>query len=172
MEENRILNKKVTKDEENLRKANILFQGIAFFLEENIYMLDVMYIRSIITVKKIFRVPNTNERLLGVLNLRGAILPVYSIKLILDLDDPFRNRNVITDDEKFIIIVNKDKDTFGIMIDSIYKKIIATDDNYREGKFLKQWAKNSIFSGVVLEEEKEIMVVNIDNLLKYMISLK
>ncbi|OHD54217.1 MAG: hypothetical protein A2Y33_13005 [Spirochaetes bacterium GWF1_51_8] len=172
MEENKILNKKIDKEQNTLRNQNILFQGIAFYLDDNIYTLDVMYIRSIITVKKIFRVPNTTEKVLGVLNLRGSILPVYSLKMILELDDPLKNQNVITDEEKFIIMVNKDKDVFGIMIDSIYKKIVATNENYREGNFLKQWAKNFIFGGVLLDEDKEILVINIENMLKYMISLK
>lgn len=174
MDQNKILNKK-TKEaqlEESQMKNKDIFQSIAFYLEDHVYAMDVMDIDSIITVKKIYKVPNTNEMLLGVLNLRGNILPIYSLKLILGMNDPFKGKNIIDDADRYIVMVKKGHDIFGIMIDDIYNNISATESNFREGNNLKKWSKNNLFKGVILEKEKEVLVINIDNLLKYMISLK
>ncbi len=169
--EEKILNKKIEETKKE-RKAEVLFQTVSFKLDPHIYAMDVMSIQEIIFAHKIYKVPNTDEKLLGVLNLRGNILPVYSIKMILGMEDTVKNLDIIEDEEKFIIMIKREKDIFGILIDGIYKNINATDENYRTGKFIQDWSKNSLFKGVVLEGSKEILVINVESLLKYIITLK
>ncbi len=167
----KILNKKI-EDRAQEKKSKVFFQAISFKLDDNIYAMDVMNIVEIIFAHRIYKVPNTDSRLLGVLNLRGNILPVYSLKMILGMEDSVKDRDVIDEEEKFIIMIRKEKDTFGIFIDAIYKNITATEDNYRTGTFIEKWSKNSLFKGVILEEEKEILIVNVESLLKFIVTLK
>jgi purine-binding chemotaxis protein CheW len=171
--DDKILNKRFDdKKEQDDKKARILFQSIAFRLDNSIYAMDVMNIQEIIFARKIYRVPNTNERLLGVLNLRGNILPTYSLKLILGMDDESKGKNVVNEEDKFIVMIKKDRDVFGILIDSIFKNIPATEDNYRAGQNIERWSKNTFFSGVILDGENEILTIQIENLLKYIVTLK
>jgi purine-binding chemotaxis protein CheW len=170
--EEKVLNKKIEDIKQSEVKAKVYFQSIAFKLESSIYAMDVMNIQEIIFARKINKVPNTNEVLLGVLNLRGNILPTYSLKLILGMEDSSRGLDEVSDEEKFIIMIKKDRDSFGILIDSIYKNLPATEDNFSSGQYIERWSRNTLFSGVILDGDKEILVVNIDNLLKYIISLK
>lgn len=170
--EDKILNKKIENVSETEKKVKVLFQSIAFRIDKSVYAMDVMNIQEIIFAHKIHRVPNTTEAMLGVLNLRGNILPVYSLKLILGMDDHLRGKNVVEEEEKFIIMIKKEKDVFGLFIDSVYKTIPVTEENYKTGKYIEQWSKNTLFSGVVLEDTKEILVINMDSLLKYIVSLK
>lgn len=174
MAESTSLNKQVSNEiVEKQSKAKELFQVIAFYLEDRIFCLNIMHIRDIIIARKIYKVPNTNEKLLGAINLRGEILPVYSLKLILEMEDKLKGQNIIKEQEdRFIITVKRDKDIFGIFVDGIYKNVSVNDDNYRKGSYLKKWSKNYIFSGVILEENREILNIDIENLLRYMISLK
>ncbi|GEM_PF-1210211 len=171
--EQKILNKRI-EEKKQVKKTQILFQTISFKLDENIFAMDVMNIVEIIFAHKIYKVPNTDSRLLGVLNLRGNILPVYSLKAILGLADSIASdgRIEIEESDKYIIMIRKEKDTFGILIDGIYKNITADEDNYRTGAFIEKWSKNSLFKGVILEDSLEILVVNVDSLFKYIIMLK
>jgi purine-binding chemotaxis protein CheW len=172
--ESKTLNKHIDSEaSEKQTKTKELFQGIAFYLEDRIFCLDIMNIRDIITARRMYKVPNTNERLLGAINLRGEILPVYSLKLILEMQDDLKGLNMIEEQEDdFIITIKKDRDIFGVFVDAIYRNISVTDENFREGTYIKKWSKNYIFDGVILEEDKEILNINIENLLRYMISLK
>lgn len=170
--EEKILNRKISDEVKEDKKAKTLFQGIAFRLDDAIYAMDVMTIQEIIFANKIYRVPNTNEALLGVLNLRGNILPVYSLKQILGMNDSMKGHTFIHDEDKYIIMIKKDKDVFGIMIDAIHKNMSATEENYKTGKYLDRWSRNNIFSGVILDGEKEILAIQVENLLKFIISLK
>lgn len=167
-----ILNKKVDETVTADKKTRSLFQTVAFRLDTNIYAMDVMNIQEIVFSRKLYKVPNTNEKLLGVLNLRGNILPVYSLKLILGMEDPLKGLNVVNEDDKFIIMIKKEKDVFGIFIDSIYKNITATEDNFKAGKYIERWSRNFLYNGVILEQDKEILSIHIDNLLKHIVSLK
>ncbi len=174
MEIAKILNKRVGGDiDEQQVKSNVYFQGIAFYLGKSLFCMDIMSIRDIIAAKKIYKVPNTTDKLLGTINLRGEILPVYSLKLVLSIPDNIAGKNIIEEEEdKFIITVKKDRDIFGIFVDAIYKNMVATEENYREGNYLQKWSKNYLFNGVLLDEDNEILVLNIENLLRHLISLK
>ena len=174
MANEQVLNKKTTQENEAAQtKAKALFQGIAFYLSEELFLLDVMSILEIYLAKRIFPLPNTTKKLLGVINFRGNILPVYSLKRILEMDENIAAKpEDASDEENYIIMIKKDKDIFGLLIDAIYRNVSVTEDNYREGKYLKKWARNFLFKGVVLEGEREILDLDIDNLLRYMVSLK
>jgi chemotaxis signal transduction protein len=169
----KILNKRI-EEKTQVKKSQIIFQAISFKLDNNIYAMDVMNIVEIIFAHKIYKVPNTDTRLLGVLNLRGNILPVYSLKTILGMEDSVADSKKIEiqEEDKFIIMIRKEKDTFGILIDAIYKNLAADEDNYRTGTFIEKWSKNSIFKGVILENSLEILIVNVESLLKYIVTLK
>lgn len=170
---NNFLNKKlIDNTNEQIKKYQTLFQSISFYIDNHIYSVDLMNVMEIIIPKKIFKVPNTPSILLGVLNMRGNILPIYSLKLMMGFEDELKGKNFIMDEEKFIIVIKKNKDLLGLMIDGIYKNITVTEENYRTGSYLQKWSRNAIFSGVILENDNEILVLNIDNLLKYIINYK
>ncbi len=169
-----VLNRKISESDEEKAKLNkkAIFQGVSFYLDDNLYAMDVMTIKEFYTPNRLYKVPNTTDKLLGVLNLRGYILPVYSLKLILELQDDMIEVEDFSDKEKFIIIIQKDKDQFGILIDAIHKNITGTEENYRTGNYLQKWSKNYLFEGVLLDQDNEILVINIENMLKYMTTLK
>lgn len=170
--EDKILNRKTEVTQTSEKKARDLFQTVAFRLDHATYAMDVMNIQEIIFARKIYQVPNTNDCLLGVLNLRGNILPTYSLKLLLGMEDVLRGQSVVNEEDKFIIMIKKDKDVFGILIDSIHKNIGATEENYKTGSHIARWSKNTLFSGVIIDGEKEILVINIESLRNYIVSLK
>ncbi len=173
MAKEEILNKKTSsEDEAEKSKKQAIFQGVSFYLNNSLYAMDVMSIKEFYSPSLLYKVPNTTDKLLGVLNLRGYILPVYSMKLILEMQDDMLAVEDFTDKEKFIIIIQRDKDQFGILIDEIHKNVTGTEENYRTGNYLQKWSKNYLFEGVLLDGDNEILVINIENMLKYMTTLK
>ncbi len=170
--EEKVLNRKIQEDVQDKKLTKFLFQAVTFFLDGNVYALDIADIQEIIFPRKISRIPNTSEKILGVLNLRGSILPVYSLKLILGLPDLMKGKFFIDEEEKFIVILKKQKDVFGVFIDTIYKNITATEENYKTGEMIERWSKNFLFKGVILEGEKEILTIHSDTLMKTIFSLK
>ena len=74
------------------------------------YGIDIQYIDNIVRNQKITRVPKAQPYFKGVINLRGEIIPVMSIRLRLGLeDDDFT-------DKTRIIIINIDSSTICVVV--------------------------------------------------------
>ena len=63
------------------------------------YGIDIRYIDNIVRMQKITRVPKAQTYIKGVINLRGEIVPVMSIRRKMGLDD-----DVITNSSRIIIL--------------------------------------------------------------------
>ena len=72
-------------------------QYIVVRLGEEQYGIDIKYIDNIVRMQHITRVPKVPEYLKGVINLRGEVIPVMSIrlKMFLPADEITRATRII-----------------------------------------------------------------------------
>ena len=56
------------------------------------YGIDISYVDNIVRMQKITRVPKAQAYFKGIINLRGEIVPVMSIRTKMDLEDDVKNR--------------------------------------------------------------------------------
>ena len=87
------------------------------------YGINIKYIDNIVRNQKITRVPKTQTYYKGVINLRGEIIPVMSIRLKLGLED-----DEFTDKTR-IIIVKIEGATIGVIVDPVREVVTLDDDN-------------------------------------------
>ena len=87
------------------------------------YGINIKYIDNIVINQKITRVPKTQTYYKGVINLRGEIIPVMSIRLKLGLED-----DEFTDKTR-IIIVKIEGATIGVIVDQVREVVTLDDDN-------------------------------------------
>ena len=87
------------------------------------YGINIKYIDNIVRNQKITRVPKTQTYYKGVINLRGEIIPVMSIRLKLGLED-----DEFTDKTR-IIIVKIEGATIGVIVDQVREGVTLDDDN-------------------------------------------
>ena len=87
------------------------------------YGINIKYIDNIVRNQKITRVPKTQTYYKGVINLRGEIIPVMSIRLTLGLED-----DEFTDKTR-IIIVKIEGATIGVIVDQVREVVTLDDDN-------------------------------------------
>lgn len=102
------------------------------------YGIDINYIDNIVRMCKITRVPKVQSYFKGVMNLRGEIVPVMSIRKKMRLPD-----DVITDASRIIIIKLEEKGSIGIIVDEV-KEVITL--NMAEVE--KTTAKDSFINGI------------------------
>ncbi len=161
-----IINKRIETKEEKT-KQNILFNAIIFKVEKNYFAININYLQEIIFYKTIFRVPNTQNELLGVINLRGNVIPVFSLKSILGENENITESKIYEPD-KLILILKEKKDIFGLVVDSIYKNVSVTEEKYRSQEVINNWVKNYLFEGIILEDDKEIFTLSLNGILEYL----
>jgi purine-binding chemotaxis protein CheW len=86
---------------------------IEFVLAYERYAIETAFIREVYPLKDITSLPGTPSFLLGVINLRGQILPVINLKIFFELPD-----KGLADLNK-VLVVNSGKMELGILTDRI-----------------------------------------------------
>lgn len=56
------------------------FKPVVFKLENELYGLDINKVQGIEKEQQVVRVPNTATYIKGIMNLRGDVIPVYSLR--------------------------------------------------------------------------------------------
>jgi purine-binding chemotaxis protein CheW len=115
----------VKKIENTAEESDTLVQYIVVKIGNEQYGINIQYIDNIVRSQKITRVPKTQKYYKGVINLRGEIIPVMSIRLKLGLED-----DVFTDKTR-IIIVKVENATIGVIVDQV-KEVVTLDEENTE----------------------------------------
>lgn len=138
-------------------------QYIVVKLGSEQYGIDIRYIDNIVRMQKITRIPKIQSYFKGVINLRGEIVPVMSIRRKMELED-----DVITGVSRIIILKIEEKGKLGIIVDEVKEVVTLEEDQIdkaagnRDGKglFINGVGKNgeeliSLFEINAIIEEKE-----------------
>ena len=84
--------------------------------------VDIKHIDNIVRMQTITRVPKVQEYIKGVINLRGEVVPVMSIRIKMHLAE-----DEITKASRIIILKLEQYGTIGIMVDEVVE--VVTIDN-------------------------------------------
>lgn len=100
-------------------KVNEIVQYIVIKVGEEQFGVDIQYIDNIVRMQNITRVPKVPAYLKGVINLRGEVIPVMSLRLKMGMDT-----DEITKDTRIIIIKMNQHDGIGILVDAV-KEVVS-----------------------------------------------
>lgn len=98
---------------------------IAFWLSGECYAAAIEALREIVKVPPLTEIPRGPENLLGVMNLRGEVMPVYDLKKRLRLVDhvvkiagPEAPPNVLPRQSR-VLVLNASDGPWGVVVDSV-----------------------------------------------------
>ena len=86
---------------------------LTFELAEEGYGLEIRHVTEIIGIQPVIRVPDMPAHVIGVLNLRGKVIPVIDVRLRFHL--PSRDY----DERTCIIVVNVNDNSVGLVVDKV-----------------------------------------------------
>ncbi len=87
------------------------------------YGIDISYVDNIVRMQKITRVPKAQSYFKGIINLRGEIVPVMSIRTKMNLEpDEF------TDVTRIIILKLEEHGVLGIVVDEVKEVVTLAPD--------------------------------------------
>ncbi|MEE3461881.1 MAG: chemotaxis protein CheW [Lachnospiraceae bacterium] len=113
-------------DKNNIQNLEIAEDGkqyIVIKLGIEQYGIDIQYVDNIVRNQKITRVPKAQSYFKGVMNLRGEIIPVMSLRLKFGLDP-----DEYTNNTRIIIIKFNPQSAVGIIVDQVNEVVSLTDD--------------------------------------------
>lgn len=98
-------------------------QYIVIKIGEEQYGIDIKYIENIVRMQKITRVPKVQPYFKGVINLRGEVVPVMSLRLKMGLE-----ADVTTNATRIIILKLEQNAPIGIVVDEV-KEVVTLDES-------------------------------------------
>ena len=85
------------------------------------YGIDISYVDNIVRMQKITRVPRVQNFFKGIINLRGEIVPVMSLRIRMELEE-----DVFTNASRIIILKIEQQSALGIIVDEV-KEVVKTE---------------------------------------------
>lgn len=96
-------------------------QYVQFRIDEDCFAIHISDIHEIIKPQEISKIPDTKPHIKGVINLRGQIIPVISLRILFGLtDEPFTKSSRI-------IVTQDNNEKIGLIVDRVDKVTIFDD---------------------------------------------
>jgi len=96
-------------------------QYIVVRIGEEQYGIDIRSVDNIVRMQNITRVPQVQDYLKGVINLRGEVIPVMSLRIKMRLEP-----DEITKNTRIIILKIEQRGNIGVIVDSV-KEVVTLD---------------------------------------------
>jgi purine-binding chemotaxis protein CheW len=137
-------------------------QFLTFVCAGEEYGVDILRVQEIKGWDGVTRVPYTPDYLLGVMNLRGVIVPV------IDLRTRFGVTQRVPDSSTVVIVVRVRTElgekTAGIVVDAVSEVYSVTADNIKPTPDLGAVADGACVRGLASVDGKMVMLLDIDEL--------
>jgi len=134
-------------------------QLVIFRLNGQEYGIDIFKVNEIVPYSKPTKIPNSPAYIEGVLNLRGKVIPVISLKKKFNLD------NVETDDRTRIIVANAGNNVAGFVVDEASEVLTVEKESIEPVSDIVSNISRKYISGVgKLENGRMYILLNFDEL--------
>jgi purine-binding chemotaxis protein CheW len=133
-------------------------QYLTFCLGDEEYGLEILRVQEIKGYSKITPLPNTPPEVKGVMNLRGAVVPIIDLRTKLGLP--------VTEYDRFtvIIIANVGNRIVGVVVDAVSDVLDVTTDDIVPTPEFGGGTDTSYLSGMARIGERLVTLLNLDHL--------
>ena len=108
---------------ENTKQFSDTNQYIVISMGDEEFGIDIKYIDNIVKMQHITRVPNVASYIKGVINLRGEVIPVMSLRLKMGMESDVETKNT-----RIIILKMEQYGMLGIIVDEVKEVLTLTDE--------------------------------------------
>jgi purine-binding chemotaxis protein CheW len=129
-------------------------QYLTFRLDSQEYGLPIIEVQEIKGWTSMTPVPNSPSHMLGVLNLRGTIIPVIDLRTRFGL--PLKEHDEFT----VIMVVSMGKRLAGLVVDSVSDVISAPDEAVRDNPEANSNIDQRFFRGLVESNGKLVILLD------------
>jgi purine-binding chemotaxis protein CheW len=132
---------------------------LAFRLGAEEYGIDILKVQEIRGYDQVTRIANAPEFIKGVINLRGAIVPIIDLRIKFALGAPEYNAFTV------VIILNVADRIVGIVVDSVSDVISLLPDQIRPAPEFGGTLQTGYIVGLAQMDERMIIVTDIERLM-------
>jgi len=126
-------------------------QIVVFFLEGKRYGIEIGYVNDIYERMESVRVPNGEDYIEGIINLRGEVVTIINLKNRIKID---RKK-----EETSVIICSINRERFGLNVDDI-DGIIRTEKNDEQTR-----TESGFIKGFIEKKDKQIIILDLNKII-------
>jgi len=128
---------------------------VAFRIADQEYCVDIMSVREIRGWTPVTTLPQAPSSVLGVINLRGSVVPIldFSKRLGLKSQDPTV--------DNVIIIVQVDSQTIGLLVDEVSEILSIEDAAIKPTPEVTFEGREAFITGVITFDSRMIRLVDL-----------
>lgn len=134
-------------------------QYLTFKLDEEVFALDISTVREVLDFTKITKVPQTPDFMLGVINLRGSVMPVVDMRLKFGLSKTELTVNTC------IIIVEVELDgeitMLGALVDSVQEVMELDSDQIEPPPRIGTRLNTKFIKGMGKQDDRFLIIIEI-----------
>lgn len=135
-------------------------QLACFCLDDKLFAVDIMRIREILLPQRLSSLPAESDILDGVINLRGAVIPVMNMRKRFGM--PQADKQITSK----LLIVSLARQLLGLMVDDVREVITVPVAELKPPIQVAQGIGMEFLAGVCLSEDRVVMILDIDSLLR------
>ncbi len=146
-------------DEQNVQTINN--QYLAFKLADEIYAIEIGQVREVLEFISISKVPNMPEFMRGVINLRGAVVPVVDLRLKFGMTQTEKTIDtciIIVD-----IMIDSENTMLGVLADSVLEVIELESTQIEPPPKIGLRLKTDFIKGMGKQNEQFLILLDIDH---------
>lgn len=145
------------KNKKTKRREN---QYIVFSLTDEQFGVNVKQAKEIIPVNQFTHIPNSPDYVMGVIDLRGEIIPIIDLKKKLGLSV----NNLETENQK-IIIVEINNSFIGMLVDNVNEMLRMYEDEIAKAPNITKGINKNYITGVGRMNNELLILLDLDKIL-------
>ncbi|MEA2091101.1 MAG: chemotaxis protein CheW [Campylobacterota bacterium] len=154
-----IINKQGEQQDGSLDQSDDIVQLVGFIIGEEEYAIPILSIQEIIKPFSWTRVPQVPKYVMGVFNLRGAVIPLIDLRLKFGLGEKKHS-----DETRFIVMKDED-DVAGFVIDRLTMAIRIKKNDIGPAPDTIS-GDDTLIDGVGKQEDRIITILKVKKLLE------
>ena len=136
-----------------------VLQLVSFKLGSEVFGVNILQVREINRMLEITKMPGSPDFVEGVINLRGRVIPVISLRKRLNLEDK------VHDEDSRIIVVETDNKILGFIVDSVSEVFRVPVSNIEPPPSLTSGVDIHYIQGVCKMENHLIVLLSLSKVL-------
>ncbi len=138
-------------------------QVLTFVLGEETYGVDILRVQEIRGWSVVTKIPRSPPHVLGVLNLRGSIVPIVDLRMRFELARA--EYTAVTVIIVLSVVAGANRRDFGVVVDGVSDVVDVSESDVQPPPELGARAATSYIRGLVPVAERMVVLLDIDRLI-------
>ena len=134
--------------------ANAPKEFLTFTLDKEEYGIDIQAVQELRGYETVTKIANCKDYMKGVINLRGAIVPIIDMRIRMQLPDPTYDQFTV------VVVISFESLVVGLVVDSVSDVISLGHEQIKSAPELNSATDTNYIVGLGMLEQRMLILVD------------